>query len=658
MFNRTGYEGINKNKLITRRMFILSAAKVVVFAGIINRLFSLQISENQKYSSLSDKNRLREWKLPPKRGVIEDYFGVKIADNTQIFQLHVIPEEVEDFNYLILRLRKIIKLDKKEINRIYKKKEKQLPWETLIVSENLSWNEFSKLNLFLHELPGVKPIFSVARQYPEAENFTHVLGYVSEASTRDIQRDSSIKENFVPGLRVGKTGLERALEKQLIGQAGLQRYEVNAYGKRINQIDYVEGIQGKNFRTTIDAKVQRYAQELLFGKSGSICVMDIYLGDIIAMGSSPTFNPNLFVHGINHKDWKEINEDPLKPLLNKTVSGLYSPGSTIKPLVALSALENDVISPKMIVKCEGDMELYGHKYHCWKKKGHGHMNLRKGIIQSCDIYFYEVARLLGVDRLSVTAKKYGLSYKVLKDYFDEEKSGIVPSTKWKRKNIGSGWVLGETLITGIGQGYIQSTPIQLCLMMAQIANGGFKIKSRIIDYGGENIEEIMANINNKLQNFKDGLNNQSFTQEQISKLLKSDSNYLDPLFKNSENVKFVKDALFGVMNEPMGTAYGSRLNSEKYQYAGKTGTSQVKRITEEEREAEIKNIDKPYEDRDHAVFIGFGPYKNPRYALSVLIEHGGSGSSGAAPLAKKILKLVFDRHEEREKVTYERRMEV
>ena len=653
-----GVEGVNKNKLITRRMFMLSAAKIVVFTGIISRLFTLQISENQKYSFLSDKNRLREWKLPPKRGVIEDYFGVTIADNSQVFQLHMIPEEVENFNYLILRLKNIIQLDKKDINRIYKKKAKQLPWETLIVSDNLSWNEFSKLNLFLHELPGVKPVFSVARKYPEAENFAHVLGYVSEASIQDIERDSSIKDNFVPGLRVGKTGLERALERELIGVAGLQRYEVNAYGKRIKQIDYLEGVQGKNFRTTIDTKIQRYTQELLFGKSGSICVMDIYLGDIVAMGSSPTFDPNLFVHGISHADWKKINENPLNPLLNKSVSGMYSPGSTIKPLVALSALENGVISPKMIVKCEGDMELYGHKYHCWKKKGHGYMNLREGIKQSCDIYFYEVSRRLGVDRLSVTAKKYGFNYKVLRNYFTEEKSGIVPSTKWKLKNIGSGWLLGETLLTGIGQGYIQSTPIQLCLMMAQIANGGFKIRPRIIDDGKINIKEIKANISSKLQNFNDGLNSQSFTKEQISKLMKSDYDYLNPLFRNPENVKFVKDALFGVMNEPMGTAYGSRLNSKKYQYAGKTGTSQIKRITEEERELEIKNIDKAYEDRDHAVFIGFGPYENPRYALSVFIEHGGSGSTGAAPLAKKMLKLVFDRHEAREKITHERMIEV
>ena len=366
MFDRDAF-GVSKNKLITRRMFVLSVAKIIVFTGIIGRLFSLQISENKKYSFLSEKNRLKAWKLPPKRGIFEDYFGNIIADNNQVFQLHVVPEEVDNFNYLMVRLKNIIKIENKEIRKIYKKKEKQLPWQTLIISENLSWEEFSKLNLFLHELPGAKPVFSVARQYPQGEIFTHVLGYVAEASVKDINNYSFIKDNHVPGLRVGKTGLEKALEKELIGVSGLQSYEVNAHGKRIKQIDRIEGIQGKNFRITIDQEVQRYVQELLIGRSGSINVMDIYTGDMIAMGSSPTFDPNQFVHGIGSKEWDKINKDPMKPFINKSVSSLYSPGSTLKPLVALSALENHVITPQFIHKCEGAMELYDHKYHCWKK---------------------------------------------------------------------------------------------------------------------------------------------------------------------------------------------------------------------------------------------------------------------------------------------------
>jgi len=657
MFDRDAF-GVNKNKLITRRMFVLSAAKVIVFAGIIGRLFSLQISENKKYSFLSEKNRLKAWKLPPKRGIFEDYFGNIIADNNQVFQLHVVPEEVDNFNYLMVRLKNIIKIENKEIRKIYKKKEKQLPWQTLIISENLSWEEFSKLNLFLHELPGAKPVFSVARKYPQREIFTHVLGYVAEASAKDINNYSFIKDNHVPGLRVGKTGLEKALEQELIGASGLQSYEVNAHGKRIKQIDRIEGIQGKNFRITIDQEVQRYAQELLIGRSGSINVMDIYTGDMIAMGSSPTFDPNQFVHGINIKEWNKINKDPMKPLINKSVSGLYSPGSTLKPLVALSALENHVITPQFTHKCEGEIELYDHKYHCWKKKGHGYMSLRNAIKQSCDIYFYEVARILGVDRLSITAKKYGLDAKVLSGYFFEEKSGVIPSTQWKLKNIGRGWVLGETLLTGIGQGYIQCTPLELCLMAAQMANGGFKIRPRIIDDGTVVYEDIKSSIDNQLKKYEPSSNEEAITADMDLNLFKDESVYLKPLFRNPENVKFVNEAMYAVSNEFMGTAYASRHEKKKYQYAGKTGTAQIKRITEEQRELEIDTKDIPYEDRDHALFIAFAPFENPRYAISILIEHGGSGGKVAAPLAKKVIKVVIDRHKLREKVRKERRTDI
>ena len=350
--------------------------------------------------------------------------------------------------------------------------------------------------------------------------------------------------------------------------------------------------------------------------------MDIYTGDIIAMGSSPSFDPNQFVHGIDSKEWNKINKDPMKPLINKSVSSLYSPGSTLKPLVALSALENHVIVPGFVHKCEGEMVLYGHKYHCWKKKGHGYMRLRNAIKQSCDIYFYEVARILGVDRLSITAKKYGLGEKVLSGYFFEEKSGVIPSTKWKLKNIGKGWVLGETLLTGIGQGYILCTPLELCLMIAQMANGGFKIRPRIIDDGTVIYEDIKSTIDNQLKKFELGSKEEEeiITADVDLDLMKTESVNLKPLFRNPENVKFVNEAMYAVSNELMGTAYASRHEKKKYQYAGKTGTAQIKSITEEQRELDIDIQDIPYEDRDHAVFIAFAPYENPRYAISVLID--------------------------------------
>ena len=640
--------GFRKSNTVNRRMFIVAAAKAVVFCGIVGRLFSLQISENKKYLTLSDKNRLREARLPPVRGEFEDYFGNRIAKNLIVYQLHVVPEQVEDFKTLMVRLKDILNFSNNRLQELIKKKNKQKPWETLIVSENLTWDEFTKINFYLHELSGARPVLTVGRNYPYNETYTHVLGYVSEASVEDLISNETIKQRNVPGLRVGKTGLEKALENELIGTNGIQRFEVNAYGKRINQIDFQEGEKGKTIKLTIDTEIQKYTQKLLNEKAGSISVMDIYTGEIIAMNSSPSFDPNLFLYGIEKKKWKEIKKNPLKPLLNKTVSGLYSPGSTIKPIVALSALENDVISTNMKVNCRGHkhpLELYGTKFHCWKKQGHGYMSLKNAIKQSCDTYFYEAARLLGVDRLNETAKKFGLGDVVLGSYFNEKK-GVVPSTKWKKEAIGQNWYLGETLINGIGQGYIQTTPLQLCLMTAQLANGGHKIYPKIISDDEESIESIKQEMKLASENNEENSKLLSVPE----KLFNTKKKKYHALYRNKENVKFVLDGMFRSTNEIYGTSFSSRIDDPKYQFAGKTGTAQVKRITEAERELDLKINQIPYKERDHAWYVAFGPYKDPRYAVSILVEHGGSGSSVAAPIAKKLFKFVIDRHELREQI--------
>ena len=639
--------GVKKVQTINRRMFIIGAAKFVVFTGIIARLFSLQITENKKYLTLSDKNRLRQWKLPPTRGVFIDYFENIIAGNIKTYQLHVIPEEVEDFKYLMVRLKEILTISNHDFQKIIKQKDKQKPWETLIISKNLTWKEFTTVNYFLHDLVGVKPVLSVSRDYPFDENYTHILGYVSEANEKDILNNEIIKNTHVPGLKVGKTGLEKTFENDLIGTNGIERYEVNAYGKRIKQINYQDGLNGNTIQITIDTEVQKLCNELLKNVAGSISVMDIYTGEIVAMQSSPSFDPNLFLFGINQDDWQLIRNDPLKPLLNKTLSGLYSPGSTYKPIVALSALENGIIDENFKVNCKGKIEMYGQTYHCWKKRGHGIVDLKSAMKQSCDTYFYEIARKLGVDRLKETSIKFGLGEKVLDKTFSIEKRGLIPDTKWKKNNLGKGWVIGETLITGIGQGYTQTTPLQLCLMTAQLANGGFKIYPKIIvEEGTETMNEIRAKMDDNFQQLNLKNNGSQADAAKLFGLLKNKK--YEPLFKNSKNIKLVRDAMFASTNEVRGTSYKSRIEDPKYQFAGKTGTSQVKRITERQRELELKTIDIPYNERDHALYVAFGPYKNPRYALSIVVEHGGSGSSAAAPIAKKLFKLIIDRHELRE----------
>jgi len=638
--------GVKKIHSINRRMFIVGAAKFIVFTGIIARLFSLQITNNKKYSTLSDKNRLREWRLPPIRGEFLDYFDNIIAGNVKVYQLHVVPEEVEDFKSLMLRLKQILNLSNNEFAKIIKKKNKQKSWETLIVSKNLTWDQFTKVNYFLYDLVGAKPVMSVSRNYPFNENYTHVLGYVSSASEQDILNNSLIKDNHVPGLKVGKIGLEKTYENQLLGTNGIQRYEVNAYGKRINQVDFTDGLKGNTIKLTIDTEIQKKCSELLKGKAGSISVMDIYTGDVIAMQSSPSFDPNLFLFGINQDDWQLIRNNPLKPLVNKTLSGLYSPGSTFKLMVALSALENKVISKDFKVRCTGKTELYGQTFHCWKKKGHGVVDLKNAMKQSCDTYFYEIARLLGVDRLRITSTKFGLGDKVLRDVYSNEKKGLVPDTNWKKNNLGASWFLGETLITGIGQGYTQTTPLQLCLMTAQLANGGFKIYPKItVENNDKTVDEIKAFMKESLIDNKKDLLKEG---KEFLKSLTKDNH--DKLFLDPENIRLVKEAMFASTNEVRGTSYSSRIEDPKYQFAGKTGTSQVKRISKRDRELDLKTFEIPYNERDHALYVAFGPYKNPRYALSIVIEHGGSGSSAAAPIAKELFKLIIDRHELRENI--------
>ena len=469
---------VTKSKLISRRMFLLTAAKTVVMFGIVGRLISLQINQTTKYKTLSDKNRFREWKLAPERGIIRDFFDQELASNEPLYQVHLVPENTKNLNQLFVRLKGILKITDQKVSYLKRLIKKQKPWEPIVISDNLNWSEFSKINLFLHELDGVEPIVSVARTYPDNSS-AHILGYVSQISAKDLRTKKYLKDLSVPGMTIGKTGLERKLDEKIIGKVGFQRYEVNAFGKRIKEIQIDKGQAGTSFKTTLDYEVQKYTNELLKDKAAAVCVMDIYNGDIVSLVSAPTFEPNAFVHGLDKKYWNSLIRDGKKPLTNKAMSGLYPPGSTIKTLVALSALENEIIKPQDTFRCKGKIELHGEKFHCWEKKGHGIVNLRKGIQRSCDVYFYEISRKLGVDRLSETAKKFGLGKPVLSD-FAEERSGVVPNTKWKKKFIGQNWYIGETLHSGIGQGYFQSTPIQLCLMTAQLANGGYKIKPRII----------------------------------------------------------------------------------------------------------------------------------------------------------------------------------
>ena len=593
----------SKSKTISRRGFVLGVAKVAFFGIIISRLAYLQLFKFNDFKQLSDRNRYREIKKVPERGIIYDFKNRIIASNNQVYLLSIFPSEIKNLNEFFYSLRSYVDFDILEIKRfkreIYRHK-KTKKYQAYIIDKKLTWKVISNINYNLSNISYVQPIVSFERTYSHAKEFAHIVGYVGEPNKKDLK---SISEKFLntPNLKIGKNGIEKKFEDLIIGSPGKSVIETNAFGRQLKQISYNRGIKGENFNSTLDSELQVFANKTLDNESGSVIVMTTR-GEIRCCTSSPSFDANLFTYGINSFEYKKYLRNEKKPLSNKALSSQYPPGSTLKMLVAISAMENGIVNSNFKIRCKESTEYFGQKYHCWKEKGHGVVDMKKAIKESCDIYFYEVARLLGVDRMYKTALKFGLGQYVL-DNFLEEKKGVFPNTKWKKKYIGQPWYLGETIIAGIGQGYIQTTPIQLCKMIAQIANGGFKINPSL----------------NANDNFELG----------------------EKIIENDDHLKIIKDSLDVATNEWKGTSYNSRIKGD-LKFCGKTGTSQVRRISQRQRELDIKNKDLPWKFRDHSLFTGYGPVSNPEYAISVIIDHGGSGSSKAAPIAKKVMQKVFE----------------
>lgn len=593
----------SKSKTISRRGFVLGLAKVTFFGIITSRLAYLQLFRSKEFQQLSDRNRFREIKEVPERGTIYDFKNKIIASNNQVYLLSIFPSEIKNLNEFFYSLRPYVDFDILEIKKFKReilRHKKTKKYQAYIIDKKLPWKVISNINYNLSNISYVQPIVSFERTYSHAKEFAHIVGYVGEPNKKDLK---TIPEKFIntPNLKIGKNGIEKKFEDLIIGSPGKSVIETNAFGRQLKQISYNQGIKGENFNSTLDSELQVFANKALGNESGSVIVMTT-IGEIRCCTSSPSFDANLFTYGINSFEYKKYLRDEKKPLSNKALSSQYPPGSTLKMLVAISAMENGIINSNFKIRCKESTEYFGQKYHCWKEKGHGVVDMKRAIKESCDIYFYEVARLLGVDRMHKTALKFGLGQYVL-DNFLEEKKGVFPNTKWKKKYIGQPWYLGETIIAGIGQGYIQTTPIQLCKMIAQIANGGFKIKPSL----------------NANDNFELG----------------------EKIIENEDHLKIIKNSLDVATNEWKGTSYKSRIKGD-LKFCGKTGTSQVRRISQRQRELDIKNKDLPWKFRDHSLFTGYGPVSNPEYAISVIIDHGGSGSSKAAPVAKKVMQKVFE----------------
>jgi len=592
-----GYQ--TKTSIINRRKAILTTAKYTFFGLIGLRLLWLQVFQKNKYSILSDRNRFKEWKIAAERGLILDRFSNKIAENRQLYRIALIKGDVTDLDFVLATLNKFLKLDNETVEKTKTDFIKLRKFQPYVISKNLTWAEFSKINSNLFILNGVQPFISMERHYNYPYEFAHVLGYVGAPNENDLQNQ---KDDLfrTPGIKIGKLGIEKILNRELIGTPGFTRFEVNASGRAVRTVEFVDGVSGNALKTSLDLELQKLTYQKLGRYAGSAIAMDIKTGEVLACVSTPSFDANKFAFGITQLEFNELLKNERKPLINKFLSGQYSPGSVVKPIIALAALENKIVDQDYTHFCSGKIELYGQEFYCWKDGGHGRINLKDAIKKSCDIYFYEVARLLGVDRLAETIRKFNFGQTTLKD-FDEEKKGLVPDTKWKKNVLGKPWLLGETLITGIGQGYILTTPMQICKSMAEFANGGYVV-------------------------------NPTFYLDQKSKLSRMDFDV--------ENIKIINDALVAATNEPGGTSYGSRLNG-KLKFAGKTGTSQVTKLTIKDREDNANPNSREYKYRDHSLFAGFGPVEEPKYAVAVVAEHAGPGSRIAAPIASSMFDFLF-----------------
>ncbi len=592
-------ENLYKNN---KRFSILKFLFILFFFFLFLRLFFLQIINGNLYENLAKKNRLRKERLAPLRGLIFDKNGIVLATNRPAFSLFLDKKNLKgNIKPELEIISKILKVPIKKLeNKIKENKYK----ENIKLFYNLNWESFSKIEALSYFLPGIYISYDSIRYYPLKKIGAHVVGYVQEASKKDLKT----YRNLEPGDFVGKYGIEKYFNKILIGKPGYRIIEVDAKGKEIKEIKRVNAKKGDDIYLTIDANLEKKAFNLLKGKAGAIVVMDVHTGKILCLVSSPSFDPNIFARGIKYSEWKKLILNKMRPLTNKAISGVYPPGSTFKVITAISALMNKIVNEKTEIFCPGYFMFKNVKYRCWKRYGHGYVNIVKAIKESCDTYFYDVGLHLGIDKIYKTAIKFGLGFKTDID-LPGESSGLIPNTEWKLKTFGKEWYAGETPSCAIGQGYVLVTPLQMARVYATIANNGILYKPLIVD-------KIVADNGTIIKEFKPVV---------ISKL-----NIPKKIFK------IIQTALKKVVNEPHGTAYLERIPG--FEYSGKTGTAQVRKLGEKR----IKNIDKiPYNLRDHAWFIAYAPSDNPQIVVSVLIEHGGHGSSGAAPIAKKIIKYYF-----------------
>lgn len=584
---------------------MLAAGNGVLISALAGRLYYLQVMESERYATLADENRINLRLLAPPRGRIVDRLGRPVAVNRQDYRVFLIAEQANDVDATLRALGSLVEISENERNRVLKELGRKRKFVPVTVRDGLDWETVARIEVNSPDLPGISIDEGQSRHYPQGEIAAHLVGYVAAVSEEELTGDPLLE---IPDFRIGKAGIEKIYDLALRGTGGSSEVEVNSVGRVIRELGRKEGQPGSDIALTLDLDLQRLALERLESESGAAVVLDVHTGEVLAMASTPGFDPNAFNRGLSHEEWKALITNPRAPLTNKAIAGTYAPGSTFKIAVALAALEKGAITPDTRFSCFGHLKLGDAKFHCWKKWGHGSMDLREAISQSCDVYFYEVAKRTGIDQITATANRLGLG-KTLGIDLPNERAGLLPDRNWKMATIGTPWQIGETLIAGIGQGYVLATPLQLAVMTARVANGGYAVKPRLTR-----------------ATTKPG------DQESESAGSYEDMGLLPA------HLQVVREGMTRVVNGPRGTARSAAIKEPGMGMAGKTGTSQVRRITKAEREAGVfKNEDLPWERRDHALFVGYAPVDAPRYAVAVIVEHGGGGSKVAAPIARDIL---------------------
>ena len=596
-----------ENRLIRRRLVLAAVFTVLLMSLVVGRLYVLQVVEYEHFSTLSDSNRVRIKALPPTRGLIFDRHGIVMADNLPAYRLEIVREQVQDLDATLEQLRQYVEFSDQDLKRFKQSLQRRRPFESIPLRLNLNDVEVARLAVNLHQFEGVEINARLTRNYPNGDHAVHALGYVGRIDERDLGRVSEMA--YAGTTHIGKLGLEKFYETQLHGEVGIQQVEVNARGRTLRVLSESPPVQGDNLHLTIDSRLQKVAEEAFDEYSGAAVAIDPNNGEILALVSMPIFDPNLFVNGISFANYHALRDSHRRPLFNRALSGQYPPGSTSKPFYGLLGLESAVSKAEQTIFCRGYYKLPNEprRYRDWKKQGHGHMDLNGAITQSCDVYFYDLAYRVGIDRMSEFLAMFGFGVKTGIDSTGE-RNGLLPSREWKRGHDGMPWYPGETLITGIGQGALLVTPLQLANSTAALALKGVRYQPHLV----KSVEMIPE-----------------YKHVEIASRISGRYELL-----NEKNWEHVHKAMVNVVHGLRGTAHYSIGRDIKYKVAGKTGTAQVFEIAQDEEYEEDEVAEKL---RDHALFISYAPADKPRIAVAVIVENGGHGSSVAAPIARRIM---------------------